>query len=240
MHESKHLSQLAAIVTALASLGYWACGSSAANKLDGSPGGVPGSGGATTTAAGGSAAGGAAATGGASGGLGGAPSIDAAIGSGGVGQTGGHIGAGGKTGTGGSYLDGGSGGKPGTGGSYLDGGSGGTTGTGGSYLDGGSGGTTGTGGRTGAGGSTGIDAAPKAMCGGLMGASCLTDQFCDYLDHCGMITDSAGHCVPAGPGVICDAVDAPVCGCNGKTYANDCLRMRAQVSKRHDGKCTSP
>jgi hypothetical protein len=33
------------------------------------------------------------------------------------------------------------------------------------------------------------------------------------------------------------AIVAPVCGCNNKTYGNDCLRQHAKVSKSHDGKC---
>jgi Kazal-type serine protease inhibitor domain len=49
------------------------------------------------------------------------------------------------------------------------------------------------------------------------------------------IPDMQGTCAKV-PG-ICSMIYLPVCGCNGKTYANACLRMHAKVSKAHDGKC---
>ncbi|CKZ53393.1 Kazal-type serine protease inhibitor domain [Mycobacterium tuberculosis] len=32
-------------------------------------------------------------------------------------------------------------------------------------------------------------------------------------------------------------VSRPVCGCNGKTYANDCERQRVKVQLDHVGAC---
>lgn len=82
----------------------------------------------------------------------------------------------------------------------------------------------------------GASATPGATCGGFIGnVLCGKGEFCQQ---------AAGVCSPFLPGActkipqICTRIFRPVCGCNGKTYANDCVRMHAGVSKRHDGRCT--
>jgi hypothetical protein len=176
---------------------------------------------------------------------GGATSFGGAVAAGGVvgsGGTGGAAGTGGL-GAGGSNADAalGTGGAQGgaagtvavdapvaTGGQS---GLGGVAGTGGTI---GSGGGTGLGGVTGAGGSTGTST--QVRCGTIAGLGCPTGYFCD-LPSCGLIPDAAGVCMPTGSGWGCTADVNPVCGCDGITYSNDCVRALAGVFKAADGAC---
>ena len=73
------------------------------------------------------------------------------------------------------------------------------------------------------------------FCGGFAAIRCDKGLFCEFpAPFCG-IFDRSGTCqrIPR----ICTKIFRPVCGCNGKTYPNDCVRQAAGVSKRHDGRC---
>ncbi len=133
---------------------------------------------------------------------------------------------GGTAGTGGAGTSGDAA-KGGTGTS----GKGGTSGTSGSAGKGGSSATGGSSGSVGQGGSPG-----GTTCGGLQGLSCDKGEYCDFTPDalCGA-ADQTGTCQPMPQ--ICDTLYAPVCGCDDKTYGNDCEAARAGVSVAAKGEC---
>jgi hypothetical protein len=72
-------------------------------------------------------------------------------------------------------------------------------------------------------------------CGGFIGLTCGPGLWCDWpARRCGS-ADIQGKCVeiPA----VCPKNIKSVCGCDKRTYGNDCARLRASVQKDHDGAC---
>jgi hypothetical protein len=103
-------------------------------------------------------------------------------------------------------------------------------------CDGGSGGGGSGDGGSGGGGS-------GQTCGGFASLDCPgPDEFCNYEPSAGgqgcdgTVSDAAGVCQER-PQVCTEQYD-PVCGCDRRTYENDCAAHRASMSVLHDGPCS--
>src|SRR5438552_4022574 len=86
------------------------------------------------------------------------------------------------------------------------------------------------------GAASGATATPTAVCQTCRSdADCQANEFCECQP--GTCGETGGTCV-ARPAVCFDLV-APVCGCDGNTYPNDCERLKAGVCKRRNGPCAA-
>jgi hypothetical protein len=89
--------------------------------------------------------------------------------------------------------------------------------------------------------SAGVNVKAEGACKTPKGAdnTCKTNKDCKTAgDFCAKDTDKcedAGVC--AAKPQLCPTIVAPVCGCNNKTYNNNCEAHRAGVNVKHDGKC---
>jgi len=72
-------------------------------------------------------------------------------------------------------------------------------------------------------------------CGGPTGITCNSALWCQKAEGQCALADAPGKCDK--PPAFCMRVSRPVCGCNGKTYANDCERQRVKVQFDHTGAC---
>lgn len=109
----------------------------------------------------------------------------------------------------------------------------------------GTGGSSGTAGSPGTAGKPGTAGSPSVpgggvgkACGGLQGLSCADGLFCRFeVDAMCGAADQTGTCQTTPD--ACAEIYAPVCGCDDKTYGNECEAHSAGISVASNGECQS-
>jgi Kazal-type serine protease inhibitor domain len=81
--------------------------------------------------------------------------------------------------------------------------------------------------------------AEPQSCGSRGQSQCADGSFCNFpvAAACGSF-DAPGVCEPSPQ--VCFEIFAPVCGCDGETYANSCFAAAAGVSVSATGECEPP
>jgi hypothetical protein len=73
-------------------------------------------------------------------------------------------------------------------------------------------------------------------CGGEQGIACDPGSFCETRPGCDEMAVGMCQEIPE----TCTDDEAPVCGCDGVTYANDCARQAAGIALDFRGDCANP